>query len=137
VARHLILDSEALSALASSSRDHKAAKRAQAVLTSAHRAGALIRIPASVLVEAYRGRSADAAVDHVLSRIGAVVPIDRGIARVAGALLATHRLDSCHAVDATVVATAVRLGGGVIATHDPDDFRRLASRFPNVKLLAL
>ena len=32
------------------------------------------------------------------------------------------------AVDAMVVATAIRLGGGLILTHDPTDLRRLAAQ---------
>lgn len=36
------------------------------------------------------------------------------------------------AVDALVVATAVRLGGGIVLTHDPIDLTRLAAQHPNV-----
>jgi hypothetical protein len=36
-----------------------------------------------------------------------------------------------------VVATAVRLGGGVIATSDPDDLRALAADHPNVRIWSL
>lgn len=137
MARYLILDSAALSALVHASRRSVEAHRAQVVLTSAHRLGALIRIPAAVLVEVYRGRREDAAVDHVLKRVGRVVPSGQSIAKVAGGILSSHRLDSAHAVDALVVATAVRLGGGLIATHDPDDLARLAQGYPNIKVLAI
>ena len=137
MARFLILDSEALSALVHASRRSVETSQAQAVLTSAHRLGALIRVPAAVLVEVYRGRKDDAAVDHVLKRIARVVPAGQSIAKLAGGLLSRHRLDSAHAVDALVVATAVRLGGGLIATHDPRDMTRLAQGYPNVKVLAL
>jgi predicted nucleic acid-binding protein len=41
------------------------------------------------------------------------------------------------AIDALVVATAIRLGGGVIVTHDPDDLGRLASRHPTVSIAAI
>jgi hypothetical protein len=41
------------------------------------------------------------------------------------------------AIDALVVATAIRFGGGIVATHDPDDLRRLAARHPNVSILEL
>jgi hypothetical protein len=33
-----------------------------------------------------------------------------------------------------VVATAVRLGGGIIAAGDPDDLRSLARDHPNVRV---
>jgi predicted nucleic acid-binding protein len=137
VARFLILDSEALSALVHASRRSAETRRAQAVLASAHRLGALVRVPAAVLVEVYRGRKEDAGVDFVLKRVGRVVPAGQSIAKVAGGLLSRHRLDSAHAVDALVVATAIRLGGGLIATHDPEDMTRLAQGFPNVKVFAL
>lgn len=137
MARYLILDAEAVSALARAGQDPKAARRAQAVLTSAYRAGALVRVPAAALVEVYRGRRSDTAIDAALGRVARVVPMTHAIARRAGALLAARRLDSSHAVDATVVATAIRLGGGVIATHDPKDIRRLAAGHDNVKVFAI
>ena len=38
------------------------------------------------------------------------------------------------AVDALVVATAVRLGGGLILTHDPADIEMLAANHLNVRV---
>ncbi|MDQ1420520.1 MAG: hypothetical protein QOJ52_2482 [Acidimicrobiaceae bacterium] len=38
------------------------------------------------------------------------------------------------AVDALVVATAIRLGGGVILTHDPTGLELLAVDHPNVRI---
>lgn len=137
MARFLILDSEAVHSIAHPSERGVSAKRAQAILTSAHRLGALVRVPAAVLVEVYRGRKEDAQIDRVLRRIARVVPTGLSIARLAGRLLTENRLDSRHAVDAIVVATTVRLGGGLIATHDPTDMRRLAQRFSNVKILSI
>jgi predicted nucleic acid-binding protein len=36
--------------------------------------------------------------------------------------------------DALVIATAIRLGGGIVATGDPDDLRSLARDQRNVKV---
>ncbi len=65
------------------------------------------------------------------------MPLDHRIARLAGALLGRRRLDSRHAVDATVVATAARLGGAVVLTADPADLRALAAGHANVAISAL
>jgi predicted nucleic acid-binding protein len=132
VATYVVLDSEALSALAAPRERAAAARRAQAVLTEAARRNALVRIPAAVLTEVYRGSRRDAAVDRVVGRGNRVVPLDHRTARVAGGLLGRDRLDSCHAVDASVVATAIRLGGAIVATGDPDDLRSLARDHRNV-----
>jgi hypothetical protein len=66
-----------------------------------------------------------------------VVTTGRRIARVAGGLLSRRRLDSCHLVDAVVIATASRLGGAVVLTGDPDDLRDLAADHSNVEVVAL
>jgi len=94
-------------------------------------------VPATALAEAYRGSRRDAAVDRVLGRGNRVVPLDHRIARTAGRLLGRDALDSCHAVDATVVATAIRLGGAVVATGDAGDLESLARRQPNVVIQRL
>ena len=107
-------------------------------MRSAHARNAPIRIPAAVLVELYRGRGTDAAIDAVLARgFAQVVTTGARMARVAGHLLANVGAGSEMAIDALVVATAIRFGGGIIATHDPDDLRRLAAVHPNVAILRI
>lgn len=133
----LILDAEAVSALARRGERAASARRAQAVLVEAARRRALVRVPAAALAEVYRGGPGDAAIDHVLGRMAGVVTTGRRVARVAGTLLARDRLDSCHAVDAMVIATAIRLGGGVVLTRDVDDLRSLAADHANVVVLPL
>jgi hypothetical protein len=94
-------------------------------------------VPAAALAEVYRGRPGDAAVDHVLGRVAGVVTTGRRVARAAGSLLARDGLDSCHAIDAMVVATAIRLGGGVVLTGEAEDLRSLAADHANVVVLPL
>lgn len=137
MASFLVLDSEAVSAVASARERGVAARRAQAVLAEAARRNALVRIPSAVLAEVYRGTRRDAAVDRIVGRANRVVPLDHRIARVAGGLLGRDGLDSCHAVDASVVATAVRLDGAAVLTGDPDDLRLLAREHSNVAIIAL
>ena len=59
------------------------------------------------------------------------------MARIAGHLLADAGAGSEMAIDALVVATAISLGGGIVATHDPDDIRLLAARQPNVSVFSI
>ncbi len=77
-------------------------------------------------------------IDGVLARgVAQVVTTGVRIARIAGHLLAEADAGSEMAIDALVVATTVRLGGGVIATHDPDDMRLLAAGHANVAIFAV
>jgi predicted nucleic acid-binding protein len=126
-----VLDAEALSVLADPAARRASAKRAQAVLEAVERRGGIARVPAPVLAEVSRTRARSVAIAHVL-RHARVVPTDRGVAERAGALLERLRLDSCHAVDALVVATAATLGNAVILTGDPDDMRRLVAHVAGV-----
>lgn len=138
MARALILDSEALNALARSSERPTLAHRARAILSVAHEEGALVRVPAPVLAEVCRGRPADAAVHRVLNGRGiVVVDLVAATARRAGALLARARLGSAHAVDAFVVATAIEFGSAVIATGDPEDMGRLSAGLRDVRVFAI
>ena len=134
----LILDSEAVSALARPRLKPERSLRVRAALTTAHRRNTPVRVPSAVLVELYRGSGQDEAIDTLLAR-GSVRVVTTGIriARIAGHLLARRRLGSEMAIDALVVATTIRLGGGLIATHDPDDLRLLAADHPNVGVAAI
>lgn len=134
----LVLDSEAVSALAHPRQSRERHERVRAAMRSAHHRNAPVRIPSVVLVELYRGRGPDEAVDRVLSRgFAQVVTTGARMARIAGHLLADANAGSEMAIDALVVATAVRFGGGIVATHDPDDLRLLAADHPNVEVFKI
>ncbi len=66
-----------------------------------------------------------------------VTDSNRHIAERAGGLLELQHLDSCHAVDALVVATAASLGTAIILTGDPDDMRALAGLVAGVAVQPL
>ncbi len=132
-----MLDTEALSVLGSPKERGVSARRAQAVLYAAAARKAPIRTSAAVLVEAYQGKARDAAVDRILNQGIEVLPVDRGTARVAARLIGSNNLNSCSAVDAIVVATAIRLGEALILTSDPKDLERLAMGYSGVVIQAL
>ena len=138
MAEALILDSEAVSALANASSRGVLAERARAILTVAHERRALVRVPAAVLAEVCRGPRCDAPVDHLLNGRGVVVHDLAGtIARRAGHLLAKARLSSASAVDAFVVSTALEFDTAVIATGDPADLQRLAAPYRRIEVYPL
>jgi hypothetical protein len=138
MAEALILDSEALNALAQPRERKALAARAATVLRFAFDRRALVRVPAPVLAEVCRGTRFDSAVNHLLSNPGIVVfDLTRAVAQQAGHLLARSKLSSAHAVDAFVVATALQFETAVIATGDPTDIRRLAAPFSRIGVLAL
>jgi predicted nucleic acid-binding protein len=123
----LVLDSEALSRLARA-RSHRDLDRVRALLTVAARRGWPVRVPSVALAELYRTRSRESAVDAAITRYGVrSYATGSAVARHTGRILGREGLDSCHLVDAAVIATAVRDGGGVVVTGDVDDLRRLAS----------
>ncbi len=130
----LVLDSRALEVVADPKADLKAAQRMRDMLDSADRMGIPVRVPTAVLAEAYRGTAADAVIDRVLGRGIRVITLGQATARQAGHLRYRDRLNSCHTVNALVVATAIRLGGGIVATGDPDDLRSLAREHANIKV---
>ena len=97
-----------------------------------------MRVPSAVLVELYRGGGTDAAIDSVLARgFAQVVTTGARTARVAGHLLAAAGAGSELAIDALVVATAIRFGGGVVLTHDPDDLTLLAAGQPGIAIASI
>ncbi len=134
MARLLILDSEGVSALASPSERGVVRLRAAAIVDRARRERATIAVPLPVLAEVYRGDGADARIDRLVRTLRRV-PLTLSIARLAGQL--RTRAGRGSAVDAMVVAATVRLGGGLIATSDPDDIGALAAGYPNVKAWSL
>jgi predicted nucleic acid-binding protein len=138
MAEALILDAEALSALAFASERRVLAQRASAILRLAHEKRALIRVPAPVLAEVCRGVKYDASVNQLLNNPGVrVAELTRSLAQQAGHMLAGLKLSSAHAIDAFVVATARQFDTAVIATGDPDDIRRLAAPFSNIGVFPL
>ncbi len=138
MAETLILDSEAVNALAHAAERGALAERARAILAVAHEKRALVRVPAPVLSEVCRGPRDDSAVNHLLNARGiGVSDLTRSIAQRAGHLLARLELSSAHAIDAFVVATSLQFDAAVIATGDPDDIQHLASPFRHVRVFAL
>lgn len=129
-----MLDTRALEVLADRQADPAGTRRVRAMLAAAARLGVPVRVSTAVLSEIYQGKPADAGVDHVLGRGVRPITMGQSMARVAGALRTRDGLDSCHTVDAFVVATSIRLGGGIIATGDPDDLRALSRDDPNVRI---
>ena len=138
MAEALILDAEALNALANPTARGARTIRARAIARVAHERGVLLRVPAPVLAEVCRGSRFDAAINQLLNReaIG-VTDLTREIAQTAGALLAKARLSSAHAIDAFVVATALDFEVAVIATGDARDIKRLSSPYPQLSLMLL
>ena len=131
----LILDSEALSALARPRSAPERHERVRAAMRSAQRRREPVRVPSATLVELYRGSGTDEAIDLELGRgYAKVVTTGVRVARIAGHLLASIGAGSELAVDALVVGTAIRLGGGLILTHDAADLKRLAVQHPNVRI---
>lgn len=135
--RALVLDSHAVSILARYSDRTPEFAHVHTFLTAAIRTKSPIRVPAAVLAEQYRGRGYDQAIDAFWSRhkeFVKTVDTDRDLARVVGNLLARHHRGTADHVDATVVASAYRLGGGVILTSDADDIEVLAGGHPNIEI---
>ena len=132
----IVLDTGAVLALAARPA-REATRRVHVALSGARRRGALVRVPPAVLAEVYRGGRQDADVDQAVDRAGRVVTTGRRMSRLAGGLLASNALDSCHEVDALVVATVVAMGGGIVVTGDPDDLNLLAAPWPHVQIWAL
>lgn len=138
MAETVILDSEALNALAHPRERPSLFLRARSIVALTHQTGGLIRVPAPVLAEVCRGPRHDAAVNHLLNtRAILVADLNRDIAQHAGQLLARLKLGSVHAVDAFVVATAAQFSASVIATGDPTDIRRLSAGNRSIRVLAL
>lgn len=126
VARVLILDTEAVSALAEKRKGM--AER----LVAAQRADHRVLIPAVVLAEVATGAPTDAAIWHILGRIP-TLDLPEGVAMRAGALRAraegVRRKKRDLTVDAIVAATAVELAPSVVITADRSDLELLLDGF--------
>ena len=138
MAEALILDSEAISALASPDARGVSGLRTRAILQAARESSGIVRVPAPVLAEVCRSPRLDAAVNHVLSSKGIVVaPLTPESARRAGHLLAKAKLGSAHAVDAFVVSTALEYAEALIATGDVADVQKLSAGHRQIRIFAL
>lgn len=138
MAQAVILDSEALNALANPGERGSLAARTRAILQLARDHGAIVRAPAPVLAEVCRSSKLDAAVNHVLASKGIVVePLTERMSRRAGHLLARAKLSSAHAVDAFVVATALDFSSSIIATGDVADIERICAAFRQVRVFRI
>ena len=112
----LIYDAGALLAAERDNREFLAIHKA-ALCEGRH-----IAVPAPVLTQAWRGGAGRQAVLAMVLRGIEVLPTDEDIAREAGVLLGLS--GTSDAVDAIVVATAVRYAATVV-TSDPKDLRVL------------
>jgi predicted nucleic acid-binding protein len=93
-----------------------------------------IVVPAPVLAQAWRGGSRQATLS-ILLKACEVEATSEGIAKAAGVLLGAS--GTSDAVDAIVVATALRLGAHVLTSH-PHDLGKLADAANGVlKLVAV
>lgn len=122
VARVLILDTEAVSALATKRKGM--AERLAAAQQADHR----VLIPAVVLAEVAAGAPSDASIWHVLGKIP-TLDLPQGVAMRAGALRSraerVRRKKRDLTVDAIVAATAVELAPSVVITADKSDLELL------------
>jgi len=121
----LLLDSEALSALAHGPAGRR--DRVRALIGEMRRRELPVATVAAVLAEVVRGRPADAGVFAGLRRERVEVhPVDTRVGIRAGQLLESTRAGSEMAIDAFVIATADLAGGAVIASVDVGDLEHLA-----------
>jgi predicted nucleic acid-binding protein len=129
----LLLDSEAISAVAHGPRARR--DRVRALVTVMRSRELPIGTVAAVLAEVVRGHRRDAAVFAGLRRERVeVYPVDTRTGVRAGQLLGRVGAGSELAVDAFLIAAADLLGGAVVATVDPDDLRRLATHTERVEV---
>ena len=126
VARVLILDTEAVSALAEKRKGM--AERLAAAQQADHR----VLIPAVVLAEVATGAPSDASIWHVLGKIP-TLDLTHGVTMRAGALRSraerARRKKRDLTVDAIVAATAVELAPSVVITADKSDLELLLDGF--------
>lgn len=133
----LVLDSTALSVLAHGG-DPARRDKVRAAMSEAAAAGFVVRVPTVVLAELCRSVALRTRVEQAMVRFGLqTANLGPVTAKHVGRMLGRDGLDSCALADASVVATAIHHGGGVVATGDPDDLEALATDDNNVKVLVL
>jgi predicted nucleic acid-binding protein len=106
-------------------------RRAEEFLLRAREQRIVPVVPADVIVEWWRGRSARR--EAILAFVY-VEPLSRDVARIAGEALAAVR--GATPTDAVVMASAASRGDAVL-TSDVHDLERLRSYFPAVRVLAV
>jgi predicted nucleic acid-binding protein len=132
----LLLDSEAISALAQGPASRR--DRVRALVVEMRKREMPVATVAAVLAEVVRGRRADAGVFAGLRRERVEVhPVDTRVGVRAGQLLGAARRGSDLAVDAFLVAVADLAGGAVVATSDRGDLSRLATHASGVVVAAI
>lgn len=132
----LLLDSEAIAAVAHGPRERR--DRVRALVAEMRRRELPVATVAAVLAEVVRGRPQDAAVFAGLRRERVEVhPVDSRVAVRAGQLLGACGAGSDLAIDAFVVAVTDLAGGAVVATGDAKDLRQLASHATAVAVALL
>lgn len=124
----ILLDAEALSALATGQRSM------QAWATVARRTDSILYASTITLAETTNGTTRDAAVRRIAKAVR-LTPVTEQIGYRAGSLrsdaAALRRKPRDLTVDAVVAATALTLPGpAIVLTSDPDDLRRLLDQSP-------
>ena len=121
----LTLDTGALIAL------ERRRQRVRQTLTVAIGDGLRVTIPAAVVSEWWRGRTA---LGEDLLAAFDVEALDEALAKSAGEAIAAT--PGATAIDAIVMASAA-LRGDVVLTSDLDDLQALQRHFPAVRVLAV
>jgi predicted nucleic acid-binding protein len=125
------LDSGALIAM------EKRKPRATMLLRAAKEQRAELFVTTPVIAEWWRGRS-DRRDD--IKRGVTIVPFPLPAAEAAGLVLGQihpERERVKLSIDVMVMAFAAMFGGGIVYTSDLDDFARLQSYFPSVRILSV
>src|SRR5579859_2051315 len=102
---------------------------ARAVIEQAQRRLLLVVVPLVVVAQTVRGGPQDASINRVLKAAGEFAAPTLAVSREAGHLLG--RTSMTDAVDAVVVAEALRLLPTMILTSDPADISKLAGAHPD------
>jgi len=127
----LLLDSEAISAIARGPKNRR--DKVRALMAEMRARGLPVCLAAAVLAEVIRDKPGDAAVFSGLSRERIEArSVDFRVAVRAGQLLGRVGAGSEMAVDAFTVAVADLGGGAIVATTDLTDLRALAAHAANV-----